>query len=684
MTPYIAPTRFTATQLLNIPVIGWDSETYYSSDYSVADSSYWHYCHHEQFNCYMVSLSGDGLRSATHPKDVDWWALDGKVWVSANRPFDLHVYRRLCELGIVPQRDGRFPTPFYWGDTAPLSVYLRAPRSLAGAMQALYGITRSKEIRNTDMKGKKWEQFSADLQARIVEYAKQDADDCRRIWVDHWQKWPDKERWIADMLAERGERGFNIDQASLDSDITFMEKVRFEAQLKIPWASDHPVLSPKALRAECTKHGIKAPASLSLTDEECAAWEDQYGDQFEWIAAVRTFRRANTLLGKLKAMRDRIRPDGRLQFQLSFFAAHTGRSGGTGGVNMLNLPRSPYYINDRYHILHKKEELLAVEKFRRGHNGTLPPDILRGVDFRSKLLASPGNHLITGDLAQIEARYGRWLVGDKATLALVESGYGIYEAHARRFMGFTGKSMKKEDPGGYQLAKARELALSFGVGSVKFESMAHLYVDDEYFAKIFGAPVTNAQKGMYLEYVESLRNPIMRATYLRRFKRADEFTSNVIVNAWLQVRDFRLKNPELTGMWRRLDDELKRSVGGDYELTMPDGSVITYFNVMEDPDGDEGGIIARVERGGPMLHWHGSKIFENCVQKGARQVFIECQIRAERAGFNVLLDVYDELVCDEPLSRDPNELLAVMRVRPDWARTLPIDAEVDASPYYRK
>lgn len=661
--------------LPDVPVVAVDFETFYSTDYSVSDSSYWHYCNDARFDAYLVSIVGPGIRFVGNPKDFDWRLIDGLIWVSHNRAFDKAVYERLCE--TIPL--GLTSTPIYWGDTAALSVFLRAPRALAGAMQALYQITRSKDIRNNTMKNKRWNEFQTEVQEKIKAYALTDAEDARQIWVDHAHKWPLEERRISDMLAERCQRGFQIDRDSLDDDIRFIGKVMFDAAAKVPWSSDGPILSHKWLGIECRKVGIEPPKSLAMTDEDCETWENTYGEQFPWVQAMRTWRRANTILKKLEAIRDRIRDDGRMEFSLLYHGAHTARTSGAGGFNMLNLPRSAFLIDASSNILARKEDIEAATSYHKKEKQY--PAGMRGIDFRSKFVAAPGKKLVVGDLAQIEARVLRWLAGDHATLRLIDhNGLSPYEAHARRFMGFTGSNMKKEDPIGYQLAKARELSLGFGVGWFKFITMAKNYVGDEYFAKIFGAATRQHDREEFVMYINSLRSPSMKAEYNRRWKNADEFTRNTFVNSYLQVRDFRDKNPEIMALHKRLGSEMERSLGENYEIELPSGRSLHYFNVSR----IDGSIQARVERGGNFTYYHGGLLSENITQAVARDVFVASQIRAEEAGFNILLDVYDEIVTEEPLTRDKDDLLRVMTARPDWAKSLPIGAEVEEMQAYRK
>jgi hypothetical protein len=231
-----------------------------------------------------------------------------------------------------------------------------------------------------------------------------------------------------------GAEGLMIDKDSVEEGITTLRRQIWEAEQKIPWAdTDAKTLSAKALAIECRNVGIEPPSSLAIDSEECAAWEEKYGDQYPWVGAMRTYRRCNALLKKVENINNRIRPDGRLGYSLMYCGAHTGRfSGGGSGINFQNLPR---------------EELF-------------------GVNLRGMIVAPKDKKLIIADLAQIEPRVLAWFAEDWETLKMVESGVDIYESHARMTMGYdldiSLKQAAENDPKYKklrQLAKARVLGL---------------------------------------------------------------------------------------------------------------------------------------------------------------------------------------------------------------------------------
>lgn len=73
-------------------VIFWDTETFYSKEYSVENTDARTYCADPRGYCYIISVT-DGKRvwSGT-PKDFDWEIVRGKKLCAFNQNFDAAVY----------------------------------------------------------------------------------------------------------------------------------------------------------------------------------------------------------------------------------------------------------------------------------------------------------------------------------------------------------------------------------------------------------------------------------------------------------------------------------------------------------------------------------------------------------------------------------------------------------------
>lgn len=633
--------------------MAFDTETFYSNEYSIRDLGNYGYTHDERFECYLVSVASSDFEWVGAPKDCPWDKIIGKTLLSANAGFDQAVLKRLIELGIAPAA----AYPQTWHCTANMSVYFGMPRSLAGAVERVFDHKISKEIRDKDIKGKQWSEFGPELQKNVLAYALDDARWCLKLWQELGAKWPEQERTLSELTYRMGEHGIYADRDGLEKDIQTLSRVRFEAEQRVPWKDDSPILSPKALATECRKNGIEPPASLAMDSPECEAWEAKYGDKFPWAAAMRDYRRSNALLKKFETALARIKPDGRMAYSLLVFGGHTGRWSGAGGLNIQNLSRSPAYFDDNWSFTETETP--------------------RSAYLRDKFIAAPGKKFVIADYAQIEARVFPWLAGDRATMDLVRRGYGIYEAHARQCMGWTGGPLKKEDPALYQLAKARSLALNFGVGWNKFIVMAKMYVSAEVFAKVFGAEVSSEDANRFYEYLQKFDK---KKTQLKLWPTLSEFDRRTWVNSWLIVTDFRAKNPKAVALWKKLDTDLKASAGGTYQLELPSGRVMNYFDVTR--SGDQ--MTMRTTAGGRWSFTYGACLAENLTQATAREVLGHALVKLHEAGIKVVCHVHDEVVAEVDEDFDPQTLVKIMTTNPSWCKTLPLGAEVVESKTYLK
>ena len=418
-------------------VFAVDFETYYDKFYSISTFGVDGYCAHENFDPYMVSVVGDGVSFVGDPRTFDWSTIAGELWVSHNARFDETVYLEMESRGWVPRGN----RPAVWHCTADLSVYFGYPRSLANVARVLFDAKLDKQTR-AKMLGKHLNDLKDDERARLLQYALDDSIECKRVWDTLSVDWPEHERNVSLLNREMGRYGVRIDTDKLDKYLTTLRQILWESAKVIPWEWDtgKTPLSPLKLNRACRDAGIPCPGSLAADSEECAQWEDTYGDDYPWVGAMRNWRRANILLKKLETIHARVRADGTMPFSIKYFGGHTGRFSGDGGFNIQNLPRGD----------------------------------LMGVDMRSLIIARPGKVFVISDLAQIEARVTLWLAQDTKTLEQVKRGISVYEAHAIATMGWDSANgtLKTANPALYRLAKARVLGLGFGCGAARFQKLA--------------------------------------------------------------------------------------------------------------------------------------------------------------------------------------------------------------------
>jgi hypothetical protein len=441
-----------------------DFETYYDKETSITTLGQWHYLRSPASDIYMVAIQGPDVDYVGCPKKAPWAKIDGHKWVAHNYSFDGAVIERLREQGCVQAK------PVAWDCTANLSVAVGAPRNLLGASRELLDRHIDKDPRDK-MHSKKWSDVEGtEFGKEVLEYARQDAKACLGIYEKFSSDMLPAESELSKHTIEMGWRGIQVDQDAVSAGIKALQKVTWESENSLPWIdeTDGVVLSTKAFRRECAKAGIPWPTSLAENSEECALWESQYGEQVPFVGIMRDWRKANSLLAKLKVMQGRIKPDGTMSYGLKYMGAHTGRWSGDSKFNVQNLPRNEMF----------------------------------GVDLRGCIVPRPGKKFVICDLAQIEPRVLAWLSGNEGLLDAIRNGYGIYEAAAKNMSLWDGPkgTLKKTDAPLYQLVKAMVLGLGYGAGAKKFALIAKMQ---------YGIDMTETKSNMIVNDFRTRNQPIL-------------------------------------------------------------------------------------------------------------------------------------------------------------------------------
>ena len=591
-------------------MIAIDFETSWTKDRSIATHGTVGYLRHPETDIFMVSIydADSGLSYVGDPKDAPWDRLHGQALCAHNWSFDSAVIAECERRGIIP-----FPLEPKGFCTADLVSYLQMPRALAGAVQVAFGRKLDKSVRDA-FKGKDYHTMTVEEKVRIAEYALGDAKDCWLLWKTYQHLWPEHEQALSQHTSMMGQRGICMDAEGVESGARKLKEVLFQTSKQIPWIDEHPATSPIQLKKECLRVGIPAPESTAKNDEGFIKWAATYSSKAPFVGAVAKYRSTNRAFAVLEAMQSRY-VDGRLRYGLKYFGAnHTGRWSGDSGWNAQNQPR----------------------------------DEVDGVDVRGLLMADPDSHLVIADYAQIEARVLLWLAGDEEQLKLIREGMCVYEAHARKTMGYDdARSLKqaaKDDPAFFKLrqySKARVLGLGFSLGHVKFQSYAKVVAG-------VGLTLTEAKQA---------------------------------------VDDYRKNNPRIVALWKQCDSILRASASERTDKTatveLPSGRVIRYFNCSKTPEG----IVSRKELGGPLRNTYGGLVVENLTQATAREFMSLAILRIEAAGYPVLLHVHDEIVASAPdadLQDHVKRIEALMLEAPAWAAGLPVGVESAVSKRYEK
>ena len=281
---------------------------------------------------------------------------------------------------------------------------------------------------------------------------------------------------------------------------------------------------------------------------------------------------------------------------------------------------------------------------------------------RPAIIASPGNTLLIGDFAQIEARITAWLAGEHQLLTLFSSGISPYCSFGSLI--YDRPIDKFSDPEEYKVSKACILGLGFGGAE--------------------GALARSMKKDNIVLPGKVLTDCVQ--TYRGTYKN--------IVNFWYRLRDAVLLAMYSRGTAIEIGPVTYLFDGEHLWCRLPSGRLICYpyAEIVED---DWGGDCVQYRRGNrspksgvmewPTVRlWHGLLI-ENLAQGIAFDLLMGAMRRLRE--WNVRLHVHDEIVSEAPKELADQLLpkfLELMAQGEEWSVGLPIKAEGQIADRYTK
>ena len=488
----------------------------------------------------------------------------------------------------------------------------------------------------------------------FIEYARLDVDAMRDVYrrLPRWNN-SDRERhlWLADQaINDRG--------VAVDGDLARSAKRAFER-------------TSRALAARTARLTNGAVASLTqrqklmdyLAVHHNFAPEDMTkgtvtallkGDLDPAVRELLEIRQqaSATSPAKYDVILNAASSDGRLRGTIQFCgASRTGRDAGRV-FQPQNLPRPALKLEQIERGIEAMK--LDCEDLLFDNVSELCSSAVRGC-----LVAAPGRKLVVADLSNIEGRVLAWLAGEDWKVKAFYDfdrgvGHDLYKITAGRILSKDPGDITKDER---QLqGKVPELAGGYGGGIGAYRKMG-------------GAVFDAMTDGEIQIIVQAWRkqHPATVALWYAVERAAKAVLADPTSST--EVRGLRF---DMHGTWLR--------------IRLPSGRYLSYPNAtLEDGQIWYDGICQFTKQWKRLDTYYG-KLVENIVQAIARDIFMGGMLRAEQAGYPVVIRVHDELIGETP--DDPAftvaGLSAHMTRGESWSTGLPLAAAGHEMPRYAK
>jgi DNA polymerase len=562
----------------------------------------------------------------------------------------------------------------FWIDTVPLARLAGLPGKLDMIAWDLFerrkdveGRTLTLALSRPDRDGRLPE-INAETLTRVMGYCRTDVELLGDVWWQRLRQIRDVEAHVRALDDEINERGFCFDVALATAVIECEARVIDEHRSVAP-VSPQTLASHAQLKSWLASRGVIVDDVRSETLGLLLS-ESEISEEVRRTLEAR-LSAAGITGHKLRAALRRVSPDGRLRDTLNYYGAHTGRWSGRG-FQPQNLPR----VADKLDIHAAISAALArdVNRLRElaADAGVTVDDALASL-VRPCVRAPVGRVLVAVDYSSIEARALLWLAGDEDGLEPFRKGRDAYKLMAASLLQEDVTAIDKVQR---QLGKALVLGCGYGVGAETFRERAS---EDGVDWSTIGVTPSDA--------VEAWRDAHALVAGFRAGVRRDGGPMR------------------RGGMWRDLERAAMRACAGehvevartmwersgdDVVCVLPGGRRLVYRGARIEnaptPWGEMRPTFTFTRDNRPERSY-GGKLTENITQAVCRDLLVDALVRLDRAGFDIVLHVHDEIVVEVPSTDAANRLEAmktIMREPPAWARGLPIAVDGYSDERYRK
>lgn len=554
-----------------------------------------------------------------------------------------------------------------------------------------------------------------DFQRLIVDYCRDDvvAEEALSAVVPELSP-IELEHWFVDQIVNR--RGVQVDVETLYAMRVILRDAHrvYGDRCRAITGGISPSEVSKLMAWAYENHGVRYEAldDEAITASLAGELPQPVRDMLHCRAAV-----ASASVKKVHALLN-AQYDGRLYDLFQFHGARTGRPVGSG-AQPTNFPRgsqavfkcsckkqhfnakscpfcgapttgkpdewNPEAMDDAIEILSTGSLPMVEHAYGEGNALQVMAGCLRGM-----FIARDGYDLVSSDYTAIEAVVLACLAGEQWRIDLFHAKGKIYEASGAKIGGVPYEELLayKAQTGKHHslraIGKVAELALGYGgwVGAWLAFDKANTRSEDELkkiilawrdaspaLVEFWGGqkrrnPWKDELFGVEGAFIQAALTPGVPVNY-----------RGLVFEASAPAFPVRVHAPTLVPACT-------------VQITLLSGRKLTYHNVLLEPSDREWagkysisyeGFNSNPKMGAPgwtRLGTYGPKLVENIVQATANDILRYAMANLERAGYGIVLHVYDEIVCEVPQGwGSVEELETIMKTLPAWAAGWPIGAD---------
>ena len=434
-------------------IITLDFETYYDREFSLSKITTEEYVRDDRFEVIGISykIDDEPARWITGTFEYIKASLEVLPWKDS---FAL-AHNAMFDAAILTWRFGI--TPMAWLDTLSMARAIHGTEignSLAKLVE-YYSLGR-KGTEVVDALGVRKKDFTDDSLRRYGEYCKNDTELTYKLFnilVQHFKK---PELKLIDLTIRMfSEPVLELDTPLLEAHLLDVQN-RKELLMEKISADKDSLMSNLKFAELLRERGIEPPTKISLTtgketlalaksDEGFKALAEHPDEYVQALVAARLGNKSTLEETRTERFLS-IAKRGAMPVPLQYYAAHTGRWGGTDKINLQNLPS-------------------------RGKDGN---------KLKMAIKAPKGYVVIDSDSSQIEARVLAWMAGQSDLVEAFRNKEDVYKIMASAIYRKKVDDVTKEER---FVGKTTILGAGYGMGSIKFKTQL----------KGFGAEIEDAE-----------------------------------------------------------------------------------------------------------------------------------------------------------------------------------------------